>query len=888
MLTHLSPGRAAALALLLTALLPGAASGQAVLETRHVRVEIGADGALKGLTAKATGEQYAWTERPSPVAFVYRGGSSAVGAQEDFAENQAPAYRGGRSFPNTSAAMAHGRTAVPESDRPMWNCTTRFLCAIGTLVLCEGRLSAAEPIVRAGAGSYATSLPPGAKGPPETLYVTENWRGPVPTGDWWSSLVWMPFSERQYAHPLAFQAEPGGMRVFYPGARITANQVGIFGVMPGGGEDMILGHSAVERFPDARLDAASDWFVRASFASGKTRMLVGYGHGSPFVYATYEGGNPTVTFARSPEVWSGGDRSAVLGVTVGAKPYALFGPAGATWAGLGGKALMCQSHGKTYFSLALLPEKSEKALALFRRHAYAHVTDTRIAWRYEPKSSGVETTFTFTCHAHEGDEHGTLFALYPHQWRNTDHGLSGYSYQSVRGEMRLAEGTSFATRMTFPGVLPALPDAGACDKTTLHALLDAETRPDPRARDTYWKGKFLGRLAALVPVAEQAGNEDAARRLTDELRRRLEGWFSASSPDARPKRGGLFYYDKRWGTLIGYPASYASDVELNDHHFHYGYFIRAAAEVARRDPAWAGADRFGPMVELLVRDVASPGRADPMFPFLRCFDPYAGHSWASGTARFADGNNQESSSEAMNAWYGLVLWGEATGDTTLRDLGVFLYTTEMHAIEEYWFDVLGRNRPREYWPTVVTMVWGGKGVYETWFSAAPEAKHGINWLPIHAGSLYLGRYPEYVERSYQSLLGEKAGKPWDQWADLIWMVRALSDPQDAIRQYEARPKDFRFEAGNSPALTCHWLHNLARLGRVDRTVTADWPLYAVFRNGREKAYATYNVGRAPRTVTFSDGTQVRAAPGAVLVWSSEGPASPAQATPPERRQPDEP
>ncbi len=79
------------------------------------------------------------------------------------------------------------------------------------------------------------------------------------------------------------------------------------------------------------------------------------------------------------------------------------------------------------------------------------------------------------------------------------------------------------------------------------------------------------------------------------------------------------------------------------------------------------------MVKLLIRDIASPDHNDTMFPFLRCFDPYAGHSWASGHSRFADGNNNESSSEAMNAWSGVILFGEATGDRTLRDLGIYLF-----------------------------------------------------------------------------------------------------------------------------------------------------------------------------------------------------------------------
>ena len=111
---------------------------------------------------------------------------------------------------------------------------------------------------------------------------------------------------------------------------------------------------------------------------------------------------------------------------------------------------------------------------------------------------------------------------------------------------------------------------------------------------------------------------------------------------------------------------------------------------------------------------------------------------------------------------------------TLRDLGIYLYTTEMSAIEEYWFDVHDENHPPAYTPSVVTMVWGGKGANGTWFSADPEMVHGINWLPIHGGSLYLGRFPEYVEKNYQALCAENGGTNWSAWSDLIWMYRALT------------------------------------------------------------------------------------------------------------------
>jgi endoglucanase Acf2 len=252
---------------------------------------------------------------------------------------------------------------------------------------------------------------------------------------------------------------------------------------------------------------------------------------------------------------------------------------------------------------------------------------------------------------------------------------------------------------------------------------------------------------------------------------------------------------------------------------------------------------------------------------LRCFDPYAGHSWASGHAKFADGNNQESSSEAMNAWYGMILWGEATGDRAVRDVGIYLFTTEMQAIQEYWFNVHGDNFPPSYPPAIVTMVWGGKGANGTWFTADPQLVHAINWLPIGGGSLYLGLFPDFVEKNYRALVAEHHGDQWNNWSDIIWMYRALNNPADAIRLLETAGNRFKTEDGNSRANTVHWIYNLAALGQVDPGVTADSPLYAVFRKGSKRTYSTYNVSAQTRTVTFSDGFKIQAGHGFSVVKS---------------------
>ena len=187
--------------------------------------------------------------------------------------------------------------------------------------------------------------------------------------------------------------------------------------------------------------------------------------------------------------------------------------------------------------------------------------------------------------------------------------------------------------MTFHGVLPELPavaDLGRRrpgDARPATSTRSPTTRPVSRSHDTYWTGKGLGRAARIAEIADQLGRHrrpghgagrDPKPTLTD--------WLTASPG----KTDHLFYYDQNWGTLIGYPRRYGSDQELNDHHFHYGYFIAAAATLAKFDPAWAATSQYGGMVDLLIRDANNYDRADTRFPYLRDFDIYAGHDWASG------------------------------------------------------------------------------------------------------------------------------------------------------------------------------------------------------------------------------------------------------------------
>ena len=716
-------------------------------------------------------------------------------------------------------------------------------------------------IIRVGEGSYATSRPEACEPLPEQIYTSKSIQGATPTNQWWSSLVWAPHSDNMFPHPLGMVCYEGGLSVSYPGAAIVAAGGNIMGGGVSKKGDVIIGHSATEKFPDARLADYSQWFITAEFADGDSMLRCTFGHGSPFVYCRISGGKPCIRFSEKPVLWATSDKGNVIGITVRGNHYGLFGAEGSEWNDTDG-ANFTNENAKDYFSLALLPDNQTKTLALFARYAHNHIVTTEAIPSVEP--GYIETTYRITTKAMERSEKGTIFALYPHQWKYSDTDLNGMTYLSVRGAMKVAEGNGFKTRSPIQGVLPMLPPEGIPSRDRMLGYLQKEASKKVKGfGDTYWEGKHLGKLATLSGIAETTGAAELQQEFVEEIKSRLENWFTALPGEGAP----LFYYDGNWGSLIGSRPSYGSDSQLNDHHFHYGYFIRAAAEVARVDPEWA--EDWGPMVELLIRDIASSDRQDSMFPEIRCFDIYAGHSWASGHARFGDGNNQESSSESLNAWYGMMLWGGATANQSIRDTGAYLYNTERTAVEEYWFDVSGTNFPDDFPNVALGMIWGGKGAFATWFSGEIDHVHGINWLPFTPASIYMGRFPDYVKINHDRIVERREdGSDYNNgWGDLIVMFNALSDPASAAEYFDTNP-ECMIEGGNTHAFMYHWIHTLKRLGINDASVTADHPFVNVYTKGGKKSYAVYNFNDTPLKVRFSDRKTVVAAPHGLTLTTS--------------------
>ncbi|MFV0634042.1 glycosyl hydrolase [Demequina sp.] len=375
------------------------------------------------------------------------------------------------------------------------------------------------------------------------------------------------------------------------------------------------------------------------------------------------------------------------------------------------------------------------------------------------------------------------------------------TYATIDGEFAVC--ASDTVQWSVPLVSPA----GTLD---VSALSDSETEAvreallleaaslEPLPADTYFGGKALYRIANLLLVAEALGEDATAASLQDTLATELKMWGDPERCENEDAR--CFTYDPVIKGVAGHTPSFGSE-EFNDHHFHYGYLLYAAAIAGERDPALA--DEIGPVFDLVALDIA--GRGDTALPPIRVFDPVAGHSWASGYVPFADGNNQESSSEAVSAWNGVALWAAVRADEALEQRATWLLSAEADAAARLWLAPDLTDFP-EYEHSIVALEWGAKRDYATWFSPEPAAMLGIELIPVPPmAAATLGAVP--ADQIVGSV-AEAAPDGYDvQFGDYLLMYLALAGDNQRAQAWEAAQSlpDDVIDDGNSRAYMLAWI-----------------------------------------------------------------------------------
>ena len=710
--------------------------------------------------------------------------------------------------------------------------------------------------VTIGNGSYANTFPgtdtAGRNSfPSGSPQLSGNALGkPVPTNDWWSKLVKENHADNLFNYPMTLKTTGQGLIVTYipwgPIGDSAPIEVGLTGL----------------NTTKTTVSDYSDWTVTMNWKDANNELKATSGIGMPFLYFEKDTDDVVQIKVNSGTVSISNEILIIANATSGAD-FVFYAPVGSTWS-QSGNTYTSTLNGKDYWSMAMLPQSTSNVNTVaqeYKKYAYVFPTNTTTAWNYNESNSKLTTTFTVDTEIKEGTNTNLLLGLLPHQWSNLSSNSSTpneYSYNTVRGQLKTLNGNTFTVENTFKGILPTLPNLGHYSSGYNPAQLEnkiAQIENDQLATwtDSYNEGQVMNRLIQTARIADQIGNNEARDKMVATVKKRLEDWLTYQSGEV----AFLFYYNNDWSTMLGYPSGHGQDSNINDHHFHWGYFIHAASFIEQFEPGWM--NQWGDMVNLLVRDAATADRDDPLFPFLRNFSPYAGHSWANGFASFPQGNDQESTSESMQFASSLIHWGTITNNTSIRDLGIYIYTTEQTAIEEYWFDVYNRNFQPSQPYRLVSRVWGNSYDNGTFWTNDIAASYGIEMYPIHGGSLYLGHNQAYTQSLWTEITANTGILNNEEnpnlWHDTFWKYLSLINPQAAIDLYDSYP-DRTLKFGVSDAQTYHWLHSINAMGTVNTEITANYPIAVAFQDNGITTYVAHNYSDAPITVKFSDGFQL--------------------------------
>jgi len=605
-----------------------------------------------------------------------------------------------------------------------------------------------------------------------------------PSNRWYSGLVFGDELLPVFPLPLSFALTAEGFTVGLPDPVTSA------------------AHVVGPHVPAVTVDvgAASAQVVAADPVAVTTRLLDAAG--APLGDVTVAAGSPFVSFTAAADVdVTAGDGFGTLDAGVATAQVDGTTWALATSAGTLDAGTLALPAGATAAWYALPDDASDDAADVLAAAAVDPVVGVDVT--YGVDDDVARTTLTYRT----ADATPSAYVLMRHHTTGTQPerdacGLG--TYRSVYGTLELCAGstlTSFAPTLRPTGTLD-LDDAPAARRDAVLAQLEQDVAgTEAFASDTYFGGKHLYRAATLVVLGEQLGADDVVADLRTRVADALREWAEPTGCDARDAR--CFVYDAAARSVIGRTASFGSD-ELNDHHFHYGYLLSAAGLLGADDPDLV--DDVRPVMDALAADIAAAQPSDAL-PQLRTFDPYAGHAWASGTSPFADGNNQESASEAVNAWNGLGLWAQVSGQDDLLTQATWLASTEAASARDYWTDPdLDDPVMDGFEHRVLALNWGGKRDWATWFSAEPSAMLGILLIPMGPVSDYLAVDvdPDTILAAVDEATPEG---PDVMFGDYVLMYRALAGPDEAAAAWDDALDlpDTSVDDGSSRAYLLAWL-----------------------------------------------------------------------------------
>ncbi|KIE03632.1 glycosyl hydrolase, partial [Metarhizium majus ARSEF 297] len=307
----------------------------------------------------------------------------------------------------------------------------------------------------------------------------------------------------------------------------------------------------------------------------------------------------------------------------------------------------------------------------------------------------------------------------------------------------------------------------------------------------YFSGKALVKFATILYVVhELLGDEALAKAGLGQLKAAF-ATFAANK-----QKYPLQDFVAAWGGIVS-SASYKTgddavdfgNTYYNDHHFHYGYHILAAATIGYLDPEWVNLNRD--YVNLLVRDVANPSEDDKFFPLWRSFDWYHGHSWAHGLYAAMDGKDQESSSEDVMCAYALKMWGRVSKNSDLEMRGNLQLSIISRSLQSYYLYKKDNTvQPEQFIGNKVAgILFENKIDHTTYFDPKIEAIQGIHMIPILPVTPFV-RDLGFVREEWEAFFDKgRVDRIRNAWKGIIYGNYATIEPKKAWEFFTSRDFD---------------------------------------------------------------------------------------------------
>ena len=772
------------------------------------------------------------------------------------------------------------------------------------------RLAPAQSVIPLGSGSYASYPPlweaakPGYANAPGHPDVTDAWGDlsqtlvhkkwfivdsstrPVPTTDWWTSLVDEQYSGNLWAYPGLVNATTTGLYVEFPKTWLVAGDGGTAKLQSAsrlsiGGVGFAPQSALARRWGAWTLD----WIMQDA-ADPSRQLAVTIGHGLPFTWVETTKVTPTIAVDGATFFDDGGNALTMpftgdhFGISTKGDQYGIFAPPNTQFS-FDGKTITAKLPGANgYLVVGTLTKASD--LATFNTYAYTIPRDSKVSWAYDETAAKMTSTWELVNeNLRGGTQLNQIQGWLPHAYKKTTRGFAfnGLEYATPRGVLKCAVGTKFTVAYDFNGLLPGypVPEVLAGSKhpyrpAVMKQMIDEYKGVSGYRDDTYWGGKDLLNYARYMQVAAQTGDTEAYTIIKKKLRDALTDWFTYTPGES----AHFFSLYPNVGSFLGHRTRDNGNpgIEImQDHAFCYGYHVYAAALLMMYDEDFKA--KYQDMAKMLVLDYANYNRADKRYTYFRSFDPWAGHSYSGGLGD-ANGNGEESSSEGMQAWGAMYLLGEVTGDKAMRNAGIFGYTQEAQGVAEYWFD-------RSHIPAN-----GGQGNYDytkwghdynsnlqsngigwwTWFSGDPFWMHAIQWLPMSPMLKYLYEDTAFAAWDWSTMWREKQGGGWDSDfgngptpANVGLSYLQISNPDSAAAIFDNLWDNKRsgvYQIRENNAFTYWYTQSHLSLGEIQWNQHTNLPSSTVYYSAKRQqtTVVVYNPSASDQTVNvYKDGAQ---------------------------------